>query len=80
MAPRELWMEFRAFKEKSRDAIERDLSLAWQVNALMRAKKLPTLRSLLEDRHIKRQSAKQIAGILEVMSEQYGIPLKKTIH
>ena len=55
---------------------ERDVALAWRVAALSRQEKLPKLETLLSQRS-PRQTAREQRGQLQVLSEMYGIPLRK---
>jgi hypothetical protein len=58
------------------DRSERDTLLAWQVAALSRAKTLPHPRTLV-NRGGVRQTVEQQRAALAVLSEQYGIPLRR---
>jgi len=60
------------------DAADRDITLAWHVEALHRQKKLPSLKTLVRRVGVSvRQSAVQMRSALSVMSAQYGIPIRK---
>lgn len=52
------------------------MALAWRIAALERQKTLPRLETLLSKR-TGRQTAAEQRGMLQVLSEQYGIPLRK---
>lgn len=62
-------------KQRRMDEHDRDVTLAWQGAALERQKTLPKLDTLLS-RRAPRQSAAEQRGMLNILSAQYGIPLK----
>lgn len=57
---------------------ERDvaMALAWHVAALSRAKKLPELRTLLSKAR-RPQTVDEQKSMLNILSQQYGIPLRR---
>jgi hypothetical protein len=71
-----LFREFVAGKRRREDAHDRDVALAWRIESLARHKTLPKLETLLSKRS-ERQTAAQQKGQLHVLSEMYGIPLRK---
>lgn len=56
--------------------MNRDIAHAWYTAALSRAEKMPKLASLL-DGGPRRQTVDEQRAMLEVLSAQYGIPLRK---
>ena len=71
--------------EQRRDEYDRDMRVAWHVAYLSSLKKLPTLRSLQARashgsrgpaRGSRGQSAQHRAAVT-MLSEQYGIPLRR---
>jgi hypothetical protein len=58
------------------DERDKAISLAWHVAALSRTKKFPELRTLLKKRN-RPQSVPEQKAMLHILSEQYGIPLKR---
>lgn len=76
MTMRELMQEFAIETETRREAQDRDLVLAWHMAAMSRMKTIPALQTLLARRD-RRQSSQQQRGALQMLSEQYGIPLRK---
>jgi len=87
MTPKQLGRRFEAARLKSVDDYRRDVTQAWnfaRCYAMVKSKKgLPPLKKLLEEVKDKdaikgdRQDAKQIKSALSVLSQQYGIPLRK---
>lgn len=53
------------------------MTQAWHIEALHRTKRLPALKSLLTKRGTKVQTAGQQRMALQVLSAQYGFPLRK---
>lgn len=75
---RELFREFVAGKEREEASRARDLSFAWHVEAFARQKTLPRLEVLLQGlQGPKRQSLSEQRAMLQVLSEQYGIPVRQ---
>lgn len=78
--------EFFAFTEaamvRQRKAFEVATLAAWQTARLMRTnpkKRLPTLKALFgefAENATKRQSVQQMRGVLQSLSQQYGIPMR----
>lgn len=61
-----------------RNEFNRDVSIAWHMAALQRQKKLPALKTLLrQGERGEQQTASQHRAALAVLSEQYGLPLRK---
>jgi hypothetical protein len=57
---------------------QRDLLLAWHIAALHRQKRLPSRESLLSTSGSKApQSHEQMESALQMLSRQYGIPIKR---
>ena len=84
MTFRELFREFEAARRRQEYDNARDVTVAWHTVRLWvvtkSKKQLPSLKSQLElngRRANGRQSAGQIRNVLSVLSEQYGIPLRK---
>ena len=69
-------MELEAARTRQHRAYQRDVSLAWHVEALHRQKTLRPLAELLAPQG-NRQSAAQQKAVLTVLSEQYGLPMRK---
>jgi hypothetical protein len=80
MTLRQLYREFVAAMERRTDQRDRDLYMAWHVEALSRQKKMPTLESLLRKKSSAAQSVSQMRDVLATLSKQYGIPLKQVAH
>lgn len=74
---RELWNEFAAAKERLEQSVQRDLALAWHIEALHRQKQLPELSRLLRRHQRRPQTIAEQRGVLEMLSAQMGIPLRK---
>ena len=67
-----------AAKRRHQDARDRDLTLAWQIEALHRAKRLPALKTLLDKTEKPRpQTVSEQRTILEALSQTIGVPLRK---
>lgn len=70
-----MWVEFEAAKARQKQQIQRDLVLAWHIEALQRQKKLPALEDLLRTR--RRQTVGEQRAMLQMLGDQLGIPLRK---
>jgi hypothetical protein len=70
-----LYDELEAIRLRRKDEFERDVALAWHVEALRRQKALPKLERLLATQ--VKQSAKEQRQMLQILSAQYKIPLKE---
>lgn len=83
MTVRELFREFAAARLRAEDDDRRNVTLAWQIVRIYiktkANKRLPSIDELLlhTQRPVK-QSAKQMEGMLSVLSQKYGIPLRKS--
>lgn len=70
-----------AARLRRQDDVIRDLALAWHTAAFQRQKKLPSLQRLVRQVAARTpgppQSPAQLKSALSVLSEQYGIPLRK---
>ena len=62
-------------KQRREDERRRDLALAWHVEAFARQKTLPPLMQLLVPAK-PQQSPGEMATVLHMLSDQYGIPLR----
>lgn len=65
-------------RDLAQHARDREIVLAWNTAALSRAKKLPALKTLLAQSHQKVQTMGEQRAMLALLSERYGIPLRKT--
>jgi hypothetical protein len=74
---KELVREFVVAAARARAAHDRDLRLAWSLAALSRTKRLPKLEQLLARRNPQGQTPREMAGVLEQLSAQYGMPLRR---
>jgi len=72
-----LFREFVVSKQRQEDEHDRDMRLAWTIEGLRRQKKLPALKSLLTKRRARTQTVHEQRAMLEILSAQYGIPLRK---
>lgn len=82
MSPAEFWIELEAAGKRADDDRRRDLIQAWQIESIalhVRAKKkMPDLAQLLEGKgRAQRQTVRQQRSMLEMLSEQSGIPLRQ---
>lgn len=59
-------------RERAKDDHDRQVTLAWQIEALHRAKKLPELKTLLARYRRQRQSTGQMRSMLHLLAEQHG--------
>ena len=75
LSPRELYREFEIGMRRRRDEMERDITLAWRIAMLQRQERIPELRTLLPR---QKQSPAALVTALQVISEQYGIPIRRT--
>ncbi len=66
----ELWREFEIGKRRKQEEVERDIARAWWTAKLSRADKIPKLTDLLY--RGKRQSAREIRGVLHTLAGQFG--------
>jgi hypothetical protein len=75
---RELFREFVAARERAQDEHDRLITQAWWMANLSR-KKPPALSTLIKQRHTEvAQTVSQARTVVEILSAQYGIPLRKT--
>jgi len=77
-----LYREFAAARERRKDEMDRDITVAWHtVRIYFEAKskkRLPSLTSqLTRQTGDGKQSRGQLKSMLGVLSEQYGIPLRR---
>lgn len=72
---RELYREFAIGKRRLEDRITEQTSLAWTIESLHRAKRLPSLETLLTKR--RKQTAKEMGAKLREISQHFNIPLRK---
>lgn len=73
---RTLFREFVVAKRRSEDKHDQRMVLAWTIEGLHRQKTLPNVKTLLANRQV-RQNAKQMLAVVELISEAYGLPLRK---
>lgn len=64
-------------QQRQEDERDRDTSLAWLIASLSRAKKVPDLRVLLARGKRRKQTVGEQKTMLHMLSEQYGIPLRR---
>lgn len=69
-------MELEAGRRRAKLDVQRDLALAWHVEYFRRQQKLPALAVVLRERTGRRQTVTEQKSMLEMMSQNYGIPLK----
>lgn len=73
--------EFVVVRERLLNEKERDLTMAWHMAALSRAKTMPTLPTLIDklrDGMITRpQTPQQQASVLQQMAEGYGLKMSR---
>lgn len=69
----ELFREFEVAKRKREDERERDLVLAWHIEALHRQKTLPTLHEMLQKPLNQRQHALLAKAKIQLMGEIYKV-------
>lgn len=83
---RELYREFAAARLRAKDDYRRDVTLAVNIVAVYvktkNDKRVPSVRSMLgpdagDTKPTPQQRVKQVHAALIVLSEQYGIPLRK---
>lgn len=73
MTIRELFREFAALKDANDDQHDRDVILAYRIEALHRTKTLPALSTLLSRRaRPRQQSVATQRAMLEILSAQHG--------
>lgn len=82
MSPAEFWIELEAAGKRADDERRRDVILAWHIESIAvhvrSKKKMPDLAALLEGKGKgQRQTVRQQRSMLEMLSEQSGIPLRK---
>lgn len=70
MSLRELWRELAAQRDRQREAVERDRTMAWMVAALGRAKTLPNLARFV-GRRVAPQTPAQMRGMLTLLKAMY---------
>lgn len=75
MSLRELWREMAAHRQRQRNDLELAIVTAWWVACLVWQKKLPKLKTLLGV-PTPRQTATEMRSMLQLLSRQYGFPLK----
>ena len=79
MSVKELWLERRVAQHTHQQERDRDLILAWQIMRIklqtQNAKRLPTLRSLLEPHHPPGPGSQKAA--LYQLSATLGIPVTR---
>lgn len=73
---RTLMRELVIAKQRREDEHDRDVTLAWTVEALRRTKRLPALKTLFAKRSSERQTSRQLRTTLQLLSEAYRIPLR----
>lgn len=66
-----------AGKQRAEDERDRALSLAWHVEAFARQKTLPKLETVLRRSSARPQTLTEQRTMLQILSEQYGIPLQR---
>jgi hypothetical protein len=67
-------------QQHAQDASDRAMTSAWLTAMLTRSKKLPALKTLLAQAKVRRdrpQSVGEQRAMLHMLSQQYGIPLRK---
>lgn len=69
--------EFVVAKRLREDEADRDVALAWRTAALMRQKRLPSLKSLLIAPKKQKQTIEEQRAALEVLSQQFGGAIRK---
>lgn len=87
MTPRELAWEYAAAQQRRDDDRDRQIVLAWEIervrilsaNNAHRQQPMPSLKQVLQKRAV-RQTPTEMRNTLAMMAEQYGFPLKKTVH
>lgn len=73
---RGLFREFVVAKRRTENRHDERMVQAYTIAALIRSKKLPQLNTLLAKREV-RQNARQMLTVTKLISEAYGIPLRK---
>lgn len=73
---RELYREFAIGKRRLEDKIAAQTALAWTIENLHRAKKLPPLEDLLT--RTRRQTAQDMGATLRRIAQHFNLPIKKT--
>lgn len=68
--------EFVVADVRRKDRHDRDMRIAWHMAAFSRQKRLPPFKNVLARRR-REQSVSEQQGVLEQLSEQYRIPLKR---
>lgn len=64
-------------KIRNEDEHDARISQAWATASLMRAKKIPALATLLTKQRRRPQTVNEQRVMLNMLSQAYGIPLKK---
>lgn len=76
-----MFREFVVAKQRGEDDHDRDVALAWRIDALRRHKKLPSLKSLLvSGRRNQKQTPKQMRTALHLLAAQYGGEVRTLMH
>lgn len=68
--------EMVSAKHRVEDEHDQRMVLAYTTAALQRARQLPDLKTLLTKREVK-QNAQQMLSVVKMISEAYGLPLRK---
>jgi hypothetical protein len=77
MTIRDVFAEFVVFRSRQREVIDRDVVLAWNMAALSRQRRLPSLKSLLAKGEApKAQTPKQMRSVLESLGYK-SVPLSE---
>ncbi len=88
MTPRELAWEFAAQKKRAEDLGDRLIVQAWQIervrvisaNNAHAKQPMPSLQDVLKKSRVERQTPVEMRKALQMLSKQYGGPLKAVIH
>lgn len=88
MTPREFQWEADAAQKRMNDESDLRVALAWEIermrilsgNAAAKKQPMPDLKSVLHRKQSKRQSPSEMRKALQMLSEQYGIPIKTVVH
>ena len=70
-----MWLEFSVARARQTLEHQRDVVLAWHVEAIHRQKKLPPLEELLKVRR-RSQTVQEQRAMLSILSQQVGSPLR----
>jgi hypothetical protein len=62
------------------DESERIMTQAWLTASLSRAKKVPSLKTLLNKSKAGTQSTDQMLAAIRTLSDQYGLPIRRVDH